>query len=280
MKTQKTYCGYITIIGKVNVGKSTFLNKIIGKKISISSKKKYTTQNNIIGIITQNSYQLIYVDTPGVILDTQKKNIIYEQKESYKIVKLSSLILFIIDKIFWMEDYQIIFDKIKKNNIPIIIIINKIDKINKKIILLPFIDFLKNQRNVIDIIPLSVKKIKSLNFLNNIIKNYLPKKKHIYPASYFTTNSEFFTISEIIREQLILFLGDELPNEIKVIIESCKKNKTEEMHITAIIQVKNIRHKKIVIGYQGKKIKKISIISRKKIEQEFHNKIHLFLWVK
>jgi len=280
VKTQKTYCGYITIIGKVNVGKSTFLNKIIGKKISISSKKKYTTQNNIIGIITQNSYQLIYVDTPGVILDTQKKNIIYEQKESYKIVKLSSLILFIIDKIFWMEDYQIIFDKIKKNNIPIIIIINKIDKINKKIILLPFIDFLKNQRNVIDIIPLSVKKIKSLNFLNNIIKNYLPKKKHIYPASYFTTNSEFFTISEIIREQLILFLGDELPNEIKVIIESCKKNKTEEMHITAIIQVKNIRHKKIVIGYQGKKIKKISIISRKKIEQEFHNKIHLFLWVK
>lgn len=279
MKTQKIYCGYISIIGKVNVGKSTFLNKIIGKKISIASRKKYTTQNNIIGIVTQDAYQFIYVDTPGILLDRKKKNIIYEQKKFYKIIKISSIIIFIIDQIAWIEDYQIIFNQIKNNNIPIIILINKIDKINNKMILLPFIDFLKNQDNVIDIIPISIQKIKNLNFLNDIVKNYLPKKQHIYPSSYCTTNSQFFTISEIVREQLICFLGDELPNGIKVIIESFQY-KRKEIFITAIVKVKNVRHKKMIIGTLGNKIKKISIIARQKIEQEFLCKTHLFLWVK
>ncbi|AEO08057.1 GTPase Era [Buchnera aphidicola] len=280
MNIKQTYCGYISIVGKPNVGKSTLLNKIIGKTISISSKKKYTTQKNIIGIKTQNFYQTIYIDTPGVIIDTKKKSIIYEQEKFYKIIKISILIIFVIDQTFWTEDNQIIFNKIKKYNIPIIIIINKIDKIHDKKILLPLIQILKNKENVIEIIPVSIKKINHINFLHNTVIKYLPKTKHIYPRSYITTNTQLFTISEIIRKQLILFLGDELPSSIKVTIESFKINKKKEIHIIAIIKVKNLRHKKIIIGHNGEKIKKISMIARQKIKYEVCTKTHLFIWIK
>ncbi|QIE01977.1 GTPase Era [Buchnera aphidicola] len=280
MNIKQEYCGYISIVGKSNVGKSTLLNKIIGKTISISSKKKYTTQNNIIGIKTQNIYQTIYIDTPGMIIDQKKQSIISEQEKFYKTIKISELIIFIIDTIFWTQDNQIIFDKIQQYNIPIIIIINKIDRINNKMILLPLIKFLKNKKNIIEIIPISIKKTNHMNFLNHIIIKYLPKQQHIYPRSYVTTNTQLFTLSEIIRKQLILFLGDELPALITVHIESLKINQNKDVRIIAIIKVKNSRHKKIVIGHHGEKIKKISMISRQKIINEICAKTHLFIWVK
>lgn len=280
MKIKQKYCGHITIIGKANVGKSTLLNKIIGKKISIVSRKKNTTQNNITGIQTQDHYQSIYIDTPGVVFDNKTNKIQYQKNNSYKLIQIATLIIFVIDQVHWTEDDEIILNTIKKNRIPIIVIINKIDKITKKIVLLPFIDFLKKKFDFLEIIPISAKKTQNITLLNDIIKSYLPQKSHVYPAFYITTNSQFFTISEIIREQLILFLGDELPSIIKVQIDSFKKKENVEIYIKAIIWVKNIRQKSIVIGHNGEKIKKISIISRKNIEKEFRIKTHLFLWVK
>jgi len=276
----KKHCGYVTVIGKANVGKSTLINKIIGKKISIVSRKKNTTQNNITGVKTQNNYQSIYIDTPGIIFNKKNNKIQYQKNNFHKITKTSTLIIFIIDRVYWTENDDIIFNKIKKNKIPIIIIINKIDKIHDKKILLPFIDFLKKKVIDTEIIPMSAKKTKNIIFLDNLIHSYLPKKNHIYPEFYITTNSKFFTMSEIIREQLILFLGNELPSIIKVEIESFKKTDEINFHIRAIIWVRNIRQKSIVIGYNGEKIKKISIISRNKIEKEFNIKAHLILWVK
>lgn len=272
MNIKQKYCGYITIIGKVNVGKSTLLNQIIGKKISIVSRKKNTTQKNIIGIKTQNHYQSIFTDTPGAFSD--KKN------NFYRITKSTTLIIFVIDRIYWTANDEKIFNIIKKNNIPIIILINKIDKISNKVILLPFIDFLKKKINPKEIIPISAKKTKNIILLNKTIESYLPKKPHIYPENYITTNSQFFTASEIIREQLILLLGDELPSIAKVEILSFHKKIKETFDIRAIIWVQNVRQKRIVIGHKGEKIKKISMISRHNIEKEFHIKTHLILWVK
>ncbi|WAI03187.1 GTPase Era [Buchnera aphidicola (Myzus persicae)] len=284
MNIKQKYCGYITIIGKANVGKSTLLNQIIGKKISIVSRKKNTTQTNIIGIKTEQCYQSIYIDTPGILFD-KKNNEIKYNNNFFNVIKSSTLILFVIDRLIWTENDEIILNKIKKKRIPVIIIINKIDKIAKKNTLLPFINILKKKNDIIEIIPICAKKTKNVILIYNVIKSYLPKNPHIYSKNYVTTNSQFFTISEIIRQQLILFLGDELPTIIKVEIESFQKKENQkkekdELHIRAIILVKNIRQKKIIIGRNGEKIKKISIMSRQNIEKEFHMKTHLLLWVK
>jgi len=278
---QRKYCGHITIIGKVNVGKSTLINQIIGKKISIVSRKKNTTQKNIIGVKTQEHYQAIYTDTPGVLFEKKNDQINYKKNNCYKITNNTILIIFMIDRIFWTEHDQKIFNIIKKNNVPIVILINKIDKISNKVILLPFIDFLKKKVNPKEVIPISAKKTKNIILLNKIIKSYLPEKSHIYPKNYITTNSQFFTASEIVREQLISLLGDELPSIVKVEIVSFQKTEKKEVYcIRAIIWVENVRQKRIVIGRNGEKIKKISMISRKNIEKEFHIKTHLILWVK
>ncbi|QCI15937.1 GTPase Era [Buchnera aphidicola] len=280
MNIKSNYCGYITIIGKVNVGKSTLLNQIIEKKISIVSRKKNTTQKNIIGIKTQDSHQCIYIDTPGIVCNNRNNSNKDNKNNIHILIKNTTLIIFIIDRIYWTKEDEIILNKIKKNNIPIIILINKIDKILNKEILLPFIDFLKKKISSTEIIPISAKKIKDIIFLNKIIKSYLPKTKHLYPKNWITTNSKFFTISEIIREQLIFFLGDELPSIVKVTIESFHEEQYKKFNIRAIIWVKNNRQKRIVIGHNGEKIKKISTISRYNIEKEFHIKTCLILWVK
>jgi len=272
VNTKQTYCGNIAIIGKVNVGKSTLINQIIEKKISIVSRKKNTTQSNIIGIKTQKYYQSIYIDTPGVI--SEKKFFFH------KTIKNLTLIIFVVDRLFWTKDDENILNRIKKNSIPIIIVINKIDKIKNKEALLPFINFLKKKNITTEIIPISAKNTKSAIELNKIIQSYLPKNPHIYPKDYITENSHFFTVSEIIRETLILFLRDELPSMLKVKIERFQIRGNKQLYIRAIILVKNIRQKKIIIGTNGEKIKKISIRSRFGIEKEFAQKTHLILWVK
>ncbi|ANZ22474.1 GTPase Era [Buchnera aphidicola (Diuraphis noxia)] len=280
MNIQQKYCGYITIIGKVNVGKSSLINKIIGKKISIISRKKNTTQNNIIGVKTQNAYQSIYIDTPGIMFNKKNNIILYKKNLFYKTIKNSSLLMFVIDKLSWTENDKNIFRIIQKSKTPIIIIINKIDKIQNKQNLLPFIDDLKKKNIAIEIVPISTKKTNNFFSLNNTIQSFLPNNPHIYPENYITENSYVFTISEIIREKLILFLGDELPSILKVKVEFFQKKKNEELYIRAIILVENIRQKKIVIGHHGEKIKKVSILSRYNIQKEFSIKTHLFLWVK
>jgi len=266
---KEKFCGYITIVGRQNVGKSTFINKIIGKNISIISKKKNTTQTNIIGIKTINSYQFIYIDTPGVY-DNNIKNL--------KVIKNTNLILFIIDRNIWKKEDEMIFNKIKKINIPIVYIINKIDKLLHKSDILSYINILSKKTDSTEIIPISIKKTKNIVYLEKIIKKYLPKNYHIFPKNYITTNSFEFSISEVIRKQLIIFLRDELPSLLRVKIESIKYE-FKKLHIHAIIYVNNANQKKIVIGHQGNMIKKISMLSRQNIEKQNNKKVYLLIWV-
>nr|WP_238967846.1 GTPase Era [Buchnera aphidicola] len=264
------YCGYITIVGRPNVGKSTLINEIVGKYISITSKKKNTTQSNIIGIKNSENYQSIYIDTPGVYFHNIK---------NLKIIKNTNLIIFIIDRNIWKKEDEIIYNKIKRINIPIIYAINKIDQLLNKNNILSYIDMLSKKTNSTEIVPISVKEKQNIIELEKIVKQYLPKNKHIFPKNCITINSFEFSISEIIRKQLILFLRDELPSIVKVSIESVKYN-IKQMHINAIIYVENKRQKKIVIGTQGEMIKKISILSRYYLEKESNKKVYLRIWAK
>lgn len=274
------HCGYVTIVGKPNTGKSTLINKIIEKKISITSNKKNTTQKNIIGIRTKKMYQSIYIDTPGIKIYKKEEIKRLKTNNNLKIIRNSVLIIFVVDRTSWTIDDELVLNTIKKNHIPIITVINKIDKIKNKNTILPHINFLLKKINSIEIIPISAKKIENVVLLKKIVDSYLPKKNHIFPKHYTTTNSLSFSISEIIRQKLIFFLRDELPSIISVKTESIEKKINNILCIKAIIYVQYERQKKIVIGKNAKIIKKISILSRLNIEKEINKKIHLLIWVK
>lgn len=274
------HCGYVTIVGKPNTGKSTLINKIIEKKISITSNKKNTTQKNIIGIRTKKMYQSIYIDTPGIKIYKKEEIKRLKTNNNLKIIRNSVLIIFVVDRTSWTIDDELVLNTIKKNHIPIITVINKIDKIKNKNTILPHINFLLKKINSIEIVPISAKKIENIVLLKKIVDSYLPKKNHIFPKNYTTTNSLSFSISEIIRQKLIFFLRDELPSIISVKTESIEKKINNILCIKAIIYVQYERQKKIVIGKNAKIIKKVSILSRLNIEKEINKKIHLLIWVK
>lgn len=269
MNKKQEYCGYITIVGRPNVGKSTLINEIVGQNISIVSKKKNTTQNNIIGIKNNQFYQSIYVDTPGVYA--------YDIK-NFKIIKNTNVIIFMIDRNIWKKEDENIYHQINKINIPVIYVINKMDKLLNKNDILSHIDMLAKKTNSTEIIPISLKKRQNIISLEKIVEKYLVKNSHIFPKNYVTTNSFHFSLAEIIRRQSIFFLRDELPSVLRVKIESMKHN-DNKLYINAIVYVKNKRQKKIVIGDKGRVIKKISMSSRYYIEKENNKKVHLFIRV-
>lgn len=273
------YCGFITIIGRTNVGKSTLINNLIGKKISITSKKPKTTISPIIGINTKNKYQSIYIDTPGIY---KKKGTIINliNCSLIKSIKNIFLLIFVVEINKWKLDDYLINKKIKNFKYPIIVVINKIDTISKYNILLPYIKFISKKINFYKIIPISAKNGTNLNILSNIINKLLPKKNHIYPSNYITDQSTNFIISEIIREKLIRFLGDELPYNVMVKVENLVIDNSGNYNIYAFIFTKRKNQKKIIIGYKGNKIKNIGIKSREEIESIINKKVNLKLWVK
>ncbi|CAL4320480.1 GTPase Era [Buchnera aphidicola (Pterocallis alni)] len=276
MKKCLTYCGYIGLIGKTNVGKSTLLNKIIGKKISITSHKSGTTIKNIIGVKNILQYQLIYIDTPG-LQNTYgincNKTILYH---NYHL----NLIIFMINKTIWNQLDDLCLKKIKKYNIPTILIINKIDFIKKKTILLPFIQWVRKKYQFISILPLSAKTGENINILLEIIKKNIPSGPHVFPSNYTTNVSKIFMISEIIREKFIRLLHHELPYLIQIKIDSYKVNRLGICNIFATIFVQKDKHKKIIIGVKGKKIKQGNLLARNDIKKYLEQEVNLYIWVR
>ncbi|CAL4042633.1 GTPase Era [Buchnera aphidicola (Takecallis arundicolens)] len=275
MKKDITYCGYIGIVGRTNVGKSSILNQLIGRKISITSHKSGTTQKNIVGIHTIKQHQCIYIDTPGIEID--RKNL---EKNLFQNKYCMQLIIFVINKTKWLQLEDIILQKIKKFFIPIILIINKIDHIKNKTQLLPFINLIHKKHQFLSIIPISAKTGKNINILSNTISNNLPKSKYIFLQNNITIHSKEFIICEIIREKLIRLLNQEIPYLIKVQIERYWINSCGIHCIYAIILSQNIRQKKIIIGKNGNKIKKCYLLAKHDIQKYLNKKIILTLNIK
>jgi len=277
VNNNKYYCGTITIVGQPNTGKSTLLNKLIGDKISIISKKLHTTQECIKGIKTNGYYQSIYIDTPGI---KNKKyyitNII--QKKIDQAIYNSDLVIFVITKITWNIDDKLILKKIKKKSNNIILVINKIDIIKNKNILLPYVTFLNKQFSFIETVFVSAKTGENIELLSTIIQENIPKSLHQFNKDQITDNTQNFVICEIIREKIIYFLRHELPYVISLTIKNIKII-NNRMIINVIIFVKNVNQKKILIGNKGEKIKLFSILSRKTLEIKFKTKVSLYLWV-
>ncbi|XBC43031.1 MAG: GTPase Era [Buchnera aphidicola (Kaburagia rhusicola ensigallis)] len=273
------YCGTIIIIGKPNVGKSTIINKLVKSKVSIVSKRPHTTQSNIIGIQNDEGIQAIYTDTPGI---SRKCTELINKKQHNCIKKLcnsSELILLVLNQTRWTLDDELVLQMIKNSITPTIAVINKNDKILQKISLLPYMEFLRKKYSFQEIIPISGKTGDNIDLLSNIVQKTLPISEPQFSSNQVTNNSLHFQISEIIREKFIFYLGNELSHSIKIIIESINLKKRVYI-IKGIIIVTNNSHKKIIIGYQGKKIKLCGTIARKELEKYLKSSVYLSLFVK
>lgn len=276
----KKYCGYISIIGKPNVGKSTILNHILGKKISITSRKAQTTRNNILGIKTLKNKQMIFADTPGMHIKSPKIMNKVLNRSAQSLIDDSDLILFVVQRLTLDEQDLSVLEKLKEADAKVICVVNKIDQIEDKNKLLPLISRLADKYNFLDIIPISAINNDGINNLEELIQKYLPENDHIYGEEEIKSNhKDLFMVSELIREKIIRMLGDELPHDTFVQVE-LMEDEDLILKIHATIYVVRESQKQIVIGKGGATLKKIGQQARLELEDYFNKKVFLKTWVK
>lgn len=270
--------GFVGLIGRPNVGKSTLINSIVGKKVAITSNKPQTTRNIIQGIYNDEETQIVFVDTPGIHKPTHKLGKVLN-KQAYYSINDVDVLLFLIDgsQNLGPGDKYII-EKLKEQNKPVILIINKIDKFNKEQLILKINEY-KDLYDFNEIIPISALKKNNINTLIKVLRNYLPDNIKYYEEGTISNKTIPFMISEIVREKIFNLTEEEVPHSITCITESIKSDKTSA-NINVAIIVDRDSLKKIIIGKQGNKIKEIGISSRKDIEQLINKKVYLELFVK
>jgi GTPase len=271
--------GFVAIIGRPNVGKSTLLNSLIGEKLSITSPKPQTTRWQILGIKTLSQAQIIYVDTPGLHQDIKRAMNRYLNRIASAMILDADVIVFMISADSWRKEDELVLKKLHDSNKPIILAVNKIDLLKDKLELLPLIDKLKGKFHFKHIVPISALDSENINMLEQEIANLLPEGPQLFPEDQITDKSERFQIAEIIREKLIEVTEEELPYATTVEIEQFESHE-KITEIGVVIWVERPGQKVIVIGKKGARLKKVGILARREIEKMLNTKIFLRLWVK
>ena len=274
-----TRCGYVAIVGRPNVGKSTLLNHMLGQKISITSRKPQTTRNNVVGIKTENNNQIIFVDTPGLHLGQQKAINRYMNRAASTAMKDVDVVIFLVDRFIWTEEDEAVAQQLSYVSCPVILAVNKVDQIEDKESLLPHLQSISEKLKVDQIIPLSALRNINLDRLEELLIERLPEGVYLYPEDQITDRSSRFMAAEIVREKITRQLGDELPYQMAVEIEEFKQE-GNLLNISALILVERDGQKKILIGDKGERIKQIGQQARMDMEKLFEMKIMLKLWVK
>lgn len=270
--------GFVSIVGRPNVGKSTLINNLIGSKVAIISNKPQTTRNNIQGIYHEEDTQMVFIDTPGIHKPNHKLGE-YLNKQAYYSLHDSDVILFLIDASMSLgPGDQFVLEKIKEVNKPVILVINKIDKINKEDLFNKILEY-KDLYDFADVVPVSALKCNNVKELIKVIKQYLKDDIKYYADNQITNKPMKFLISEIIREKIFNLTEDEVPHSITCVVEHMEKSKNSYV-INATIIVDRDSLKKIILGKHGSKIKKIGILSRKDIEELLGANVYLDLFVK
>ena len=270
--------GFIGLIGRPNVGKSTLLNSIIGKKISIISDKPQTTRNIIQGIYTNGDIQMVFVDTPGIHKSKNKLGKVLN-KEAFFTVDDVDVLLFLTDASSELgKGDKFIIELLKQTDKPVILILNKIDKIKKENILLK-IDEYKDLYNFSEIIPVSALKRDNVDRLITTLEKYLPDNIKYFDDNTITSNRTDFIVSELVREKILELTNDEVPHSVTCVTESITQNK-KNLSINCLIIVDRENLKSIILGKNGNMIKQIGIKAREDMEQYFNQKVYLELFVK
>ncbi|MRW84189.1 GTPase Era [Pseudoduganella sp. FT26W] len=271
-------CGYIAIVGRPNVGKSTLMNTLIGAKVSITSRKAQTTRHRITGIQTYDDAQFIYVDTPG--FQTRHANALNKtlNKTVTNTLISSDLILFVIEAgTFGPADQQVL--DLLPTEVPVILVINKSDRVKDKVALMPFAQQVAAKFNFAAIVPVSAKLRFQLDGLEKELKKFLPENEAIFGPDDITDRSEKFMASEIVREKLFRFVGDELPYTSTVLIEKFEQE-GDLRRVFAAILVERDTHKSMIIGNKGARLKEVSTQARLDMEKLFGGPVYLEIWVK
>jgi GTP-binding protein Era len=273
-------CGYVAIVGRPNVGKSTLLNRILGQKLSITSRKPQTTRHQILGIKTEDDLQVVYVDTPGLHKDDKGKALNrFMNRTASEALRHVDLVVFMIDRTAWTEEDQLVLDKLEHLHCPVILAVNKVDQLKDKEALLPQLEELSVKRHFDVIIPISAEKGHNVERLEQEVESRIPEGVHLFPEDQITDRSSRFVAAELVREKLMRNLGEEVPYGTTVEIEEFKHD-GRVLHISALILVEREGQKRIVIGDSGAVIKTIGRDARIDMEKMFDTKVMLNLWVK
>lgn len=270
--------GFVSLVGRPNVGKSTLLNHIVGKKVAITSNKPQTTRNIIQGIYNEPDIQIVFVDTPGIHKPSHKLGS-YLNRQAYYSIDDVDVILFLVDasETFGKGD-QYIIDKLKETDKPVILVLNKIDRLSKDT-LLEKISTYKDLYPFKEIVPVSALKNNNTDTLISVLKNYLPDSIPYYEQNQITNKPLTFTIAEIVREKVFELTEQEVPHSLTCVVEAMEKGENS-YHIHVAIIVDRDSLKKIVIGSRGSKIKEIGIRARKELEELLEKKVYLETYVK
>lgn len=271
--------GFVAIIGRPNVGKSTLLNCLIGEKVSIISPRPQTTRWQIFGIKTLEKAQIIYIDTPGMHQEEKRAMNRYMNRIASSVLLDADVIVFMIDASSWRGEDELVLQKLQDSDKPVILVMNKIDLLGDKAELLPLMEKLKDKFNFRHIIPISAVDADNTQHLQNEIVKLLPEGPQLYPEDQLTDKTRRFQIAEIIREKIILSTEEELPYATTVEIEHYKEEE-KLTDISAVIWVERQGQKIIVIGKKGARLKRIGTQARRDIEKLIGQKVFLRLWVK
>lgn len=275
-----TRCGYVAIVGRPNVGKSTLLNRILSQKISITSKKPQTTRHRILGISTEGETQIVYVDTPGIHKEEKRAINRYMNRAAFSALGGVDTIVFVVDALNWKPDDQLVLEKLKYAECPVVLWVNKADTVKDKERLLPHLKWLAEQRQFAEIIPGAAKGGRNVEILQRVLGELMPKAPFLYEEDQVTDRSVRFMAAEIVREKIMRNLGDELPYSITVEIEKFKVDEKGIAHIIALILVERDGQKAILIGAKGERLKTIGRDARIDMEKMLDQKVFLQLWVK
>lgn len=274
----KNKSGFVALVGRPNVGKSTLMNFLVGQKVAITSNKPQTTRNKISGIYTTDDMQVVFVDTPGIFKPHLELDD-YMDKASLSSLKDVDLILFMVEPEKMGRGDEYIIEQLKKVNVPILLLINKVDQVNPNE-LLPIIDEYHKLDVFKEFLPISATQGIGIADLIEVLREYLPEGPDYYDPEQITDRPEYFMVAELIREQILKLTAEEVPHAAAVWVERMNQHENNKLQIEVTIYVEKSGQKGIIIGKGGAMLKQIGIKSRKQIEELLGEKVNLKLWVK
>ncbi|MBR7554332.1 GTPase Era [Allobacillus sp. GCM10007491] len=278
--TENYHSGFIAIIGRPNVGKSTFMNHVIGQKVAIMSDKPQTTRNKIQGVLTTDSYQMIFIDTPGIHKPKHRLGDFMVKSSIDTLNEVDAIMFMVNAKEGYGKGDEFIIEKLKNISQPVLLVINKIDEVHPDE-LLPLIDQYREKLQFAEVVPISALHGNNVERLLEVLVDQLPEGPQYYPEDHVTDHPERFIISELIREKVLHHTREEIPHSVAVIIESIKKQENKEIiDVQATVIVERKSQKGIIIGKQGNMLKQIGTEARKDIETLLGSKVFMELWVK